>query len=161
MFLLGSDIFPWAVDEARQQVFVAAMHMPVRYTLHETPASNGHAAIRYTTSEPVDEPKWGLLSSIDLSSGKILWQAKTAEPLVGGVLATRGGVLFTGEGNGHFDAYDTANGKLLWQYQADAGVNAPPITYQLDGVQYIAVAAGGNQIWGYKQGDAVLVFRLP
>ncbi len=157
----GVNWSPSAVDEARQQVFVAAMHMPVRYTLHETPASNGHAAIRYTTSEPVDEPKWGLLSSIDLSSGKILWQAKTAEPLVGGVLATRGGVLFTGEGNGHFDAYDTANGKLLWQYQADAGVNAPPITYQLDGVQYIAVAAGGNQIWGYKQGDAVLVFRLP
>lgn len=157
----GVNWSPAAVDEARQQAFVAAMHMPVRYTLHETPASNGKLAIRYTTSEPIDEPKWGLLSSIDLQTGKIRWQQKTAEPMVGGVLATAGGLLFTGEGNGSFDAYDTANGKLLWQYQAEAGVNAPPITYQIDGVQYVAVAAGGNQIWGYKQGDGLMVFRLP
>ncbi|OIQ89722.1 quinohemoprotein ethanol dehydrogenase type-1 precursor [mine drainage metagenome] len=157
----GANWSPSAVDEGRQQAFVAAMHMPVRYTLHEVPASADKPAIRYTTSEPIDEPKWGLLSSIDLSTGKIRWQQKTAEPLVGGVLATAGGLLFTGEGNGHFDAYDTDNGRLLWQYQADAGVNAPPITYQIDGVQYIAVAAGGNQIWGYRKGDGMLVFRLP
>jgi len=156
----GVNWSPAAVDEARQQAFVAAMHMPVRYTLHETPAADGKPAIRYTASEPTDEPKWGLLSSIDLQSGKIRWQQKTPEPLVGGVLATKGGLLFTGEGNGNFDAYDTDNGKLLWQYKAEAGVNAPPITYQIDGVQYVAVAAGGNQIWGYKQGDTLLVFRL-
>ena len=137
------------------------MHMPVRYTLHETPAVNDKPAIRYTTSEPIDEPKWGLLSSIDLQTGKVRWQYKTPEPLIGGVLATAGGLLFTGEGNGKLDALDTANGKLLWQYPADAGVNAPPMTYQVDGVQYIAVAAGGNQIWGYKQGDTLMVFRLP
>jgi glucose dehydrogenase len=156
----GVNWSPAAVDESRQQVFVAAMHMPVRYTLHETPAKNGKPAIRYTASEPADEPKWGLLSSIDLQTGKIRWQQKTPEPLVGGVLATQGGLLFTGEGNGNFDAYDTDSGKLLWQYKAEAGVNAPPVTYQIDDVQYVAVAAGGNQIWGYKQGDSLLVFRL-
>lgn len=157
----GVNWSPTSLDEGRQQAFVAAMHMPVRYTLHDTPSKDGKPAIRYTTSEPIDEPKWGLLSSIDLSTGKIRWQHKTAEPLLGGVLATAGGVLFTGEGNGSFDAFDTETGKLLWQYKAEAGVNAPPITYQIDGVQYIAVAAGGNQIWGYKQGDSILVFRLP
>ena len=157
----GVNWSPTSVDEAHQQVYVAAMHMPVRYTLHETPAVNDKPAIRYTTSEPIDEPKWGLLSSIDLKTGKVRWQYKTPEPLIGGVLATAGGLLFTGEGNGKLDALDTANGKLLWQYPADAGVNAPPMTYQVDGVQYIAVAAGGNQIWGYKQGDTLMVFRLP
>jgi len=156
----GVNWSPSAVDEAAQQAFVAAMHMPVRYTLHETPASNGKPAIRYTVSEPVDEPKWGLLSSIDLRTGKIRWQHQTPEPLVGGVMVTAGNLLFTGEGNGHFDAFDSSTGKLLWQYQADAGVNAPPITYEVDGEQYIAVVAGGNQIWGYKQGDYVLVFKL-
>ena len=157
----GVNWSPTSLDEARQQVYVAAMHMPVRYTLHETPSIDGKPAIRYTTSEPIDEPKWGLLSSIDLKTGHILWQHKTAEPLIGGVLTTAGQVLFTGEGNGNFGAFDTTNGNLLWQYKAEAGVNAPPITYQIDGVQYVAVAAGGNQIWGYKQGDALLVFRLP
>ena len=156
----GVNWSPSAVDEAAQQVFVAAMHMPVRYTLHETPAKDGKPAIRYTASEPIDEPKWGLLSSIDLQTGKIRWQHITPEPLVGGVLATAGGLLFTGEGNGNFDAFDSASGKLLWTYRAEAGVNAPPITYEIDGEQYIAVAAGGNQIWGYKQGDSVLVFKL-
>jgi glucose dehydrogenase len=76
------------------------------------------------------------------------------------VLATAGGLLFTGEGNGNFDAFDSASGKVLWTYRAEAGVNAPPITYEIDGEQYVAVAAGGNQIWGYKQGDSVLVFKL-
>jgi glucose dehydrogenase len=156
----GVNWSPSAVDEARQQAFVAAMHMPVRYTLHETPAQDGKAAIRYTASEPIDEPKWGLLSSIDLQTGKIRWQQKTPEPLLGGVLATAGGLLFTGEGNGSFDAFDSDTGKLLWQYKTEAGVNAPPITYEIDGVQYVAVAAGGNQIWGYKQGDTLLVFKL-
>ena len=65
-----------------------------------------------------------------------------------------------GEGNGNFNAYDSTSGALLWQTHADAGVNAPPITYEIDGVQYIAVAAGGNAIFGFKQGDNLLVFKL-
>jgi glucose dehydrogenase len=48
----------------------------------------------------------------------------------------------------------------LWRTQAEAGVNAPPITYEIDGEQYIVVAAGGNAIWGYKQGDYVLAYKL-
>lgn len=156
----GVNWSPSAVDEASQQAFVAAMHMPVRYTLHETPASNGKPPIRYTVSEPINEPTWGLLSSIDLATGKIRWQQKTPEPLVGGVLATAGNVVFTGEGNGSLNAYDSATGERLWRTQAEAGVNAPPITYEIDGEQYVAVAAGGNAIWGYKQGDYVLAFKL-
>lgn len=157
----GVNWSPAAVDEAAQIAYVAAMHMPIRYTLHEKPAQDGKPAIRYTVSEPIEEARWGLLSAIDLASGKLRWQHQTPEPLIGGVLATAGGLLFTGEGNGRFDAFDIRNGQLLWQYQAEAGVNAPPITYAIDGVQYVAVAAGGNQIWGYRQGDTLLVFRLP
>ena len=111
----GSNWSPAAVDEAAQQVYVAAIHAPFLYTLHETSGKNGKPPIRYVSSELTDEPRWGLLSSIDLGSGKISWQQKTEQPLVGGVLATAGGLVFTGEGNGNFDAYDSASGKLLWQ----------------------------------------------
>ncbi len=156
----GANWSPVALDEASQQVFIAAIHTPITYTLHETPAKDGKPAIRYASSEPAEEARWGLLSAIDLSNGKIKWQQKTEQPLIGGVLATAGGLLFTGEGNGKFDAYDTADGKLLWQAKSDAGVNAPPITYTIDGVQYVAVAAGGNSIFGYKQGDNVLAYKL-
>ncbi len=156
----GANWSPVSVDDANQQVFVAGIHAPIKYTLHETPAKDGAPAIRYAASEPTQDPRWGLLTSIDLSSGKISWQVKTEQPLVGGVLATAGGLVFMGEGNGHFNAYNSLTGELLWQAQSEFGVNAPPITYTIDGIQYIAVASGGNSIFGYKQGDALLVYRL-
>jgi glucose dehydrogenase len=157
----GANWSPVSVDEANQRVFVAAIHAPIKYTLHETPSKNGAPAIRYAASEPTQDPRWGLLSSIDLSSGEITWQTKTAQPLIGGVLATAGGLVFMGEGDGHFNAYNSQTGELLWQAKSEFGVNAPPITYTIDGVQYIAVASGGNSIFGYKQGDAVMVYALP
>lgn len=80
--------------------------------------------------------------------------------MVGGALVTAGGLVFTGEGNGRFTAYDARNGASLWSHQSDYGVNAPPISYMVDGKQYIAVAAGGNALFGYKTGDEVLAFSL-
>ena len=157
----GANWSPVSIDEQNQRVFIAAIHAPIKYTLHETPAADDKPAIRYAASEPTKDPRWGLLSSIDLSTGKIAWQNKTAQPLIGGVLATAGGVLFTGEGDGNFNAYNSQTGETLWQAKSEFGVNAPPITYMIDGVQYIAVASGGNSIFGYKQGDAVLVYALP
>ncbi len=156
----GSNWSPVSVDEANQRVFVAGIHSPIKYTLHETPAKDGTPAIRYAASEPTSDERWGLLSAIDLSTGKIVWQDKTAQPLIGGVLATAGGLVFMGEGSGNFNAYNSQTGELLWQTKSEFGVNAPPITYTIEGVQFIAVASGGNSIFGYKQGDAVLVYKL-
>lgn len=156
----GVNWSPAALDETTQTAFVAAIHAPIKYTLVDEPAKDGAPAIRYASSEPTKDPRWGVLSAIDLASGKMRWQVKTEEPLIGGVLATGGGLLFMGEGNGHFNAYDTATGDLLWQTQVDAGVNAPPVSYEVDGVQYIAVAAGGNAIFGYNAGDNIMVYAL-
>jgi glucose dehydrogenase len=156
----GSNWSPVSVDEQNQRVFVAAIHAPINYTLHETAAHDGKAAIRYAASEPTQDSRWGLLSVLDLGTGKIIWQNKTAQPLIGGVLATAGGLVFMGEGSGNFNAYNSQTGEMLWQAKSDFGVNAPPITYTIEGVQYIAVASGGNSIFGYKQGDAVLVYQL-
>lgn len=157
----GSNWSPVSVDEINQRVFVSGIHAPIKYTLHETPGKDGKQPIRYAASEPTQDPRWGLLSAIDLASGKITWQNKTEQPLVGGVLATAGGLLFMGEGNGNFNAYNSQTGEMLWQAKSEFGVNAPPISYTIDGVQYIAVASGGNSIFGYKQGDAMLVYALP
>ncbi|HEU4707944.1 MAG TPA: PQQ-binding-like beta-propeller repeat protein [Methylophilaceae bacterium] len=157
----GASWSPTAVNEAKQTGYVAAMHSPIKYTLHEAPAKDGQPPILYAASEPTEDPRWGLLSAIDLGTGKISWQHKTAQPLVSGVLATAGGLLFVGEGNGSFDAYDAATGKLLWQDKVEAGVNAPAVTYEIDGTQYVAVVAGGNSLFGFKAGDNVLVYALP
>jgi glucose dehydrogenase len=116
--------------------------------------------IRYTSSEPTKDPRWGTVSAINLTTGKIQWQVKTEQPLMGGILATRGGLLFMGEGDGRFNVYNISTGDLLWQDKVDAGVNAPPISYEIDGVQYVAVVAGGNAIFGFTAGDNILVYTL-
>jgi PQQ-dependent dehydrogenase (methanol/ethanol family) len=156
----GANWSPTALDEENQTSFVAGIHAPIQYTLVDEPAKDNRPAIRYASSEPTKDARWGTLSAINLVDGKIKWQVKTAEPLMGGILATKSGLLFMGEGDGSFNAYHSQNGALLWQTKADAGVNAPPISYEIDGEQYIAVAAGGNSIFGYTYGDNVLVYRL-
>lgn len=156
----GSNWSPSALDEQNQTSFVAGIHSPIKYTLVEEPAKNGLPAIRYASSEPTKDPRWGVLSAINLTTGKMRWQVKTEQPLMGGVLATRGGLVFMGEGDGKFNAYNSNTGDLLWQAKVDAGVNAPPISYEIDGVQYVAVAAGGNAIFGFPAGDNVLVYAL-
>ena len=158
----GASWSPVSFDARTGLAYVAAIHMPTRYTVSDIPASGDKPAIRYTSLEPVKGPTWGTLSAIDLQGGgKIRWQVKTAEPLIGGVLATAGNLVFTGEGNGNLSAFHARTGELLWQFNCGAGVNAPPISYEVDGRQYIAVAAGGNALFGYRQGESVVVFALP
>lgn len=156
----GANWSPTALDEKNQISFVAGIHAPVKYTLVDEPATADKPAIRYASSEPTKDARWGTLSAINLASGKIKWQTKTAEPLMGGVLATASGLLWMGEGDGSFNAYDSQNGALLWQTKVDAGVNAPPISYEVDGEQHVAVVAGGNGIFGFTYGDNVLVYKL-
>ncbi len=102
----------------------------------------------------------GRFVAIDTETGKIAWTYMTPQPLMGGALATGGNLVFFGEGNGWFDALDATAGKRLWRYNLGAGVNAPPITYTVNGVQYIAVAAGGNFQIGFPYGDTLAIFKL-
>jgi glucose dehydrogenase len=80
--------------------------------------------------------------------------------MIGGIMATAGGLVFAGEGNGQFKAYDAETGAILWNFQAGAGVNAPPSSYTVDGKQYIVVAAGGNAQLNFKRGNNIIAFTL-
>ncbi len=102
----------------------------------------------------------GRFVAIDTETGKIAWTKMTPEPLIGGALATAGNLVFMGEGNGNFDAFNAKTGAELWHYNLGAGVNAPPITYEVNGQQYVAVAAGGNFQMSYPLGDAIAIFKL-
>lgn len=156
----GANWSPVAIDQAKQKLYVAAIHAPVKYTQHQVTGNLNDPELNYAAAEPVETERWGLLSCIDLVSGKVLWQKRFSQPLIGGVLATAGGLVFVGEGNGQFNALDADTGDQLWQSQTEAGVNAPPISYQLAGKQFVAVAAGGNAIFGYPQGDILNVYSL-
>src|SRR5438445_245126 len=76
----------------------------------------------------------------------------------GGSTTTAGGLVFHGEPDGNIQAYDAKTGELLWQFQTGFGAEAPPVIYEVDGDQYVAIAAGGNQLTGSAYGDAVWAF---
>ena len=81
--------------------------------------------------------------------------------MIGGALATAGGVVFTGTRDRQFLAFDAKSGKQLWSHRTKGGVNAPPITYAVNGRQFVAVAAGGNFQVNAPRSDELVVFALP
>jgi len=156
----GANWSPSAYDARSGLFYVDAIHLPTRYIAHDAPRPDG-SVLQYASTQNTTEAG-GTLTAIDLGAhGKIRWQVKTEEPLIGGVLVTAGGLVFSGAGKGAFAAYDAANGSPLWSWQCEAGVNAPPVTYAIDGKQYVVVAVGGNALFGFKQGDLVVAFGLP
>ncbi len=156
----GASWSPSAWDELTSTYFVEGVHHPATYYMKPLTAKPGQPWTSYSYMDFSQKERGGTLSAIDGNTGHIRWQYKTGQPLVGGVLATAGGLVFAGEGDGMFDAFDAETGKLLWTYKALAGVNAPPITYMLNDIQYIAVAAGGNWQFNFNTGDEILVFRV-
>ena len=112
------------------------------------------------SQDPGRNSGYGTVSAVSVATGRIVWQDTFDEGLVGGSVSTAGDVTFVGEGNGYFDALDTRSGERVWHFQTGAGVNAPPIAFEVDGHEYVAVASGGNQQLGTPQGDAIFAFRL-
>jgi len=150
-----------SVDPDLHYGYVAALHQPMNYITHNAPLEKGKLWLGSAFVAIPGEEQYGLFSAVDLRSGKIAWQNKVPQPMMGGSLATAGGLVFTGEGNGNFNAYNSRTGKLLWQFNAGAGCNSAPMTFNFKGEQFIAVACGGNFQISYPLGDGVFIFGLP
>ena len=91
-----------------------------------------------------NEPPVGSTVAVDPATGEIKWRWEMVSPAGAGVLATAGGLVFTGDGQGYFVALDARTGKPLWHFQTGAGIIAPPISYTVNGKQQIALAAGSS-----------------
>ncbi len=96
-------------------------------------------------------PFTGALRAIDPNTGKMKWEWKHPSPTWSGVLSTAGGLVFTGDAEGNFIALEAASGKALWHFQCGASVYSSPMTFEVDGKQFVAVAAG----------SALFTFALP
>jgi alcohol dehydrogenase (cytochrome c) len=158
----GAEWSPPAYSPQTHNLYILAMDQLMHFTTK--PQTTGKGLIRLGSAFTNVAPggiQDGPFVALNVETGKIAWQYVAPQPLIGGALATAGNLVFMGEGNGWFDAFNAASGKLVWRYNLGAGVNAPPITYQVHGVQYLAVAAGGNFQLTYPYGDTVAIFRLP
>jgi glucose dehydrogenase len=151
-----------AVNPKLHLAFAANLHQPMTYQVEEAPYPGGSKLWLGGAFKTIpSEEQWGQLVAVNLDTGKVAWKHKTPQPLIGGVLATAGDVVFNGEANGWYRAYDARTGKVLWSFQCGAGVNSPGVAYMVNGKQYIAVAAGGNNQIDAKRGNSVFVFALP
>ncbi len=122
------------------------------------------------------KPPWGTLAAIDLGTGKLKWEqplglmmnpAKYPDAVkwgsinFGGATTTAGGLTFIAAGmDGFLRAFNTDNGEVLWQSMLPAAGHAAPITYELNGKQYVVIAAGGHGKLGSKLGDYIVAFTL-
>lgn len=124
---------------------------------------------------PATTPPWGQLTAIDLNQGEIVWQVPLGEfaeltdrgiPLTGtenygGPVVTAGGLVFIAATKDEkFRAFDKATGEMLWEVGLPAGGYATPSSYEVNGKQYVVIAAGGGKM-GTKSGDAYVAFALP
>lgn len=95
----------------------------------------------------------GYLKAIDPMTGKAKWEAPSDIPRFSGVLSTAGGVVFTGQLTGEFEAFDADTGEKLWQFQAGSGIEGMPVTWEQDGVQYVSVSVGYGGVYSLFSGD--------
>ena len=125
---------------------------------------------------PGVKPPWGTLNAVNLNTGDIEWKIplgeypalaakghpNTGTQLFGGGIVTAGGLVFIGASQDEkFRAFDKATGKLLWEYQLPSGGYATPATYEVEGKQYVVIAAGGGGRQLTKAGDYYIAFALP
>jgi quinoprotein glucose dehydrogenase len=137
--------------------------------------NKGFRQFRDADNYPAIKPPWGTLNAVDLNTGEYLWKvplgeypelAKKGIPTTGtenhgGPLVTAGGLLFIAATyDEKLRAFDTKMGKVVWEYTLPAGGFATPITYQVKGKQYIAIAAGGTR-YDLKPGGKYVAFALP
>ncbi len=157
----GVDWSPMAVNPRTRLAYAANLHQPMTYRVEESPYPGGKLWPGGAVDAVPNEEQWGRLVAVNLDTGRVAWGVKTPRPLIGGVLATAGNLVFNGEASGWFKAFDATNGKELWKYNCGAGVNAPAVSYMVGGKQYIAVAAGGNDRIDAKRGNSIFAFALP
>ncbi len=173
-------------DPTTGLLYVNSNDVPNILTLVESRAGDvpnfgpyGHAGyIQLLDHEgyPAIKPPWGRLNAIDLNTGEFAWRVplgehpeltargipRTGTETFGGSIVTAGGLVFiAGTKDERIHAFDKRTGALLWEHPLPAGGYATPSTYQVDGRQYVVIAAGGAGKLRTKSGDAFVAFALP
>ncbi|NKC01499.1 MAG: PQQ-dependent dehydrogenase, methanol/ethanol family [Pseudomonadales bacterium] len=133
-----------------------------KYEINEVGLSLGiaYGPYREELAKTANErpPSEGYLTAFDPLTGQHKWRHKLESVFNGGVLGTKGDLLFQGEGTGIFTARDTNDGKVLWTFDAFGSFSSSVMTYMVDGVQYVATMVSGNRT--YDRPGELLVFSL-
>ncbi len=179
-----------SVDEGRRWAIVNQMRLPAWVRLQErprpdfgnqrgTPYHMTRGMLMAPSGLPCAPPPWSTLAAVDLDTGEKRWEVplgivpqlveagvpgadRLGSPSLGGSIVTAGGLVFIAAGlDDVIRAFDVESGRLLWTGELPAGGQATPMTYLVDGRQYVVIAAGGHGTAGTTAGDYVVAFALP
>jgi len=132
-------------------LYVAAAEECDIFTSAPQKYHEGHDFIGSVYVQASGEKAWGALRAFDPFTGEKKWEFPYFTPPNGGCLSTAGGLVFAGDSDGNFVAVDARSGKDLWHIQLGAAIYSSPMTYSLDGKQYVVIPSGG----------ALFAFALP
>jgi quinohemoprotein ethanol dehydrogenase len=157
----GSEFSPTAYNPQTGYLYVAGAESDLALSNKPVPYEAGRKYVGVTISSVLGADITKTFTAIDTRTNKIAWQVHGKGEENKGALTSAGGLVFTGQADGNMKAYDAKTGDELWSFQVGWGVGAPPMTYEVDGTQYVAVAVGGNR-GGVTttDGDAVWGFSL-
>ena len=128
---------------------------------------------------PCKQPAWGFVAGVDLKTHDVAWKRrigtirdslpgiplppfKMGVPMLGGSISTAGNVMFIGgTQDNYIRAINVTNGDELWKGRLPAGGQATPMTYEMNGKQYVVIMAGGHGSFGTKMGDSLVAYALP
>lgn len=142
-----------------------------------TPYAMHRDQLRGPSGAPCNAPPWGALTAVDLTTGTVRWEvplgtipqlgmvpqyAEWGSINLGGSVVTAGGLVFIAAAmDTYLRAFDIETGKELWKAELPASAQAAPMTYQVEGKQYLVICAGGHGKLGTKMGDYVVALTLP
>jgi len=173
----GHNWMPMSFNPATGLVYIPTLEMPMNFAV--TPASD----VKFrpganNEGDSVDVPAQAVpqlatvLKAWDPVTHRMAWQAAAGPFWGGGALSTAAGIVFAGAADGSFTVYDARSGRVLKRIETGSGIMAAPITYQVDGTQYVAVLAGiggaisavgyppGSAALSYENTERLLVFKL-
>ncbi|HXT38119.1 MAG TPA: PQQ-binding-like beta-propeller repeat protein [Chloroflexota bacterium] len=162
----GVEYSPEAYDPTRQLAYLAGLNECDMYQLQPTAQTNLHKTglpdfggpFYAVTSGPHAKTS-GFMAAVDVTTGKVRWKTQLPAESIGGTLATAGNLVFTSDNDGYFYAFDSSTGKVVWKGHVGLAGGAAPMTYEVNGVQYIAVALGTGFLPG-TGGGTLAVFKL-
>jgi len=173
-FLGGTNWMPMSYSPVTGLFYIPANHWGMDYWTEQLTYKAGSAYLgQGFRIKKLYDDHVGILRAIDPKTGKVAWEHKEKFPLWAGTLTTAGGLLFTGTSDGYAKAFDAKTGKELWKFQTGSGVVSVPITFDLNGEQYVALQSGYGgavPLWGgdmadltkqVTQGGSTWVFKLP
>ena len=153
----GKNWGPMAFDPTRRLLYINTNEWGMDYEpapveqVANLKAGQPHYGVKFPAA--FDADKRGLLRATDPLTGKAKWELPFKSPNIAGVLATAGGLVFTGMLTGEFIAVDADTGKIVWQFQTPSGIVGQPITWEKDGKQYVTVTSGIGGVYALKMGD--------